>query len=371
MYNKIKILQHKEILKTIEVGKIETLAPVHVHLEVTEVCNFVCNFCAFHNPVKRADLPNFDFTGKRRLEFNRLLQLVDELAAAETQAIAFTGAGEQLLYPNLYKVLAKIRKNKIQFAVTSNLALPISDELIEELSHAQWIRWSLNAGQAETYQFLHNPKGNEPEKAFQLAQINARRLIAARQRNQTQLQLNASFVVSTDNKADIRQAAEIAQNAGVDGIAFRPDTSLERQEAQNAYVDETQQAISQTKNELETDQFKVHISETRLTDVMRFHDLKLICYYSNHTSYIAANGDVYPCCYTRSDVRYVIGNINQQDFRTLWASAHRQGFFKKLLLKKCPSCPYGETNEVLKYLYEGQKQADDLYVPAEKVDYFI
>ena len=75
------------------------------------------------------------------------------------------------------------------------------------------------------------------------------------------------------------------------------------------------------------------------------NDLKgVTCKYSNVSVYVAANFDVYPCCYTRIDKKYVIGNVSDQKFQDFWISNQRKSHPNSIDISKCPSCPHISAN---------------------------
>ena len=82
----------------------------------------------------------------------------------------------------------------------------------------------------------------------------------------------------------------------------------------------------------------------------------LSCLYSNISVYIAANFDVYPCCYTRIDKKYVIGNVDKQSFNSFWLNSDRKKNPEKIIVGKCPSCPHVTANlEIRDLLTENNK----------------
>jgi len=371
LYDDIRILQHRDQLERIEQGRWHQCAPLHVRLEPSEVCNFRCRFCWWHNLQKREGLPNFRFNGRTLLDRKRLLALLGELAALGTKAISFTGAGDPLMYPGMAEVLGKVCELGLAFGLTSNMAMPMDDELVEALVHARWLRWSMNAGTAATYLAVANPKAGGDARLFERLQENVRRIVAAAKRRPTPPDFNASYVVTDINQADVFEAARLAASLGVDSIAFRPDTPLERQTTANEYSAEVLALICTARERLQTDAFRVHSNLVRLEDVRRTNDPELLCFYSNHTVYVDARGDVYPCCYTRYDARYVIGNIMERGFREFWDHPDRHRFYMKLPQDGCPACGYGRINQALKPLYLGHKRTTDVAVLVDEKDFFI
>jgi len=247
----------------------------------------------------------------------------------------------------------------------------MEEVLANYLVQASWLRWSMNAGTLETYINTANPKGKKPDKAFKRVKSNIKRINTARKKLSHPVALNASYVVTSVNTADIFKAAKLAMELGVDTIAFRPDTPLERQPDANIYVEEVVRQINQAKEEFESDIFKVFSNLVRQDDVKKMNDPELLCFYSNHTVYIDARGDVYPCCYTRYDSRYVLGNIMNQPFKKFWINKERQEHYKSLAQDLCPACGYGRINSALKPLYLGRTTSKDIWVESELLDLFI
>lgn len=358
LYNNIRLLQHFEILQQIEQGHGPEAPPLHVRIEPTEACNFRCAFCYWHDPERKAYIKNIaNVTGYNRLPFDRLLTLIDELAEIGTQAISFTGSGDPLMYPKLGQILKRIHAQQIKAGVTSNLAMPLDDETIEALSQCTWIRWSMNAGTPEGFIKTHAPREKAPEKAFHRAIENVKRLVNLKTDRHLPVHLNASFVIFRTNERDIYAAAQLAKNLGLASIAFRPDQPPERISEELAYEKFVQELIQRSRQDFDSEHFNVFASSMRLEDAQKSGDPDLVCFYSNHTTHIAANGEVYPCCHTRHLKHFAMGNILNQPFKKFWQSKKRREFYKQLIFDKCPTCQYGTTNEVLKQLYLGKATA--------------
>lgn len=374
LYDEIRILQHRETLRVISDGTGPSSPPLHVRIEPTESCNFKCDFCIFHGEERSKSVANtIDFTGKRRLSLDRFLTLIDELAEIGTKAVSFTGAGDPMVYPDMGPVLERVRMRGMHAGVTSNLAMPINDFAIEQLAQVKWIRWSMNAGTQETYVQVHTIRKADGEKVFTRAQENVRRINAIRKQVAEPATFNASFVVSNINHGDILAGARLAASLGVDSIAFRPDIEAaeERKDSAAQYLRNVRSDIEKAATESNGSGLAIHVGEERLEDVRKLDDEDLVCFYANHSTYIAANGDVYPCCYTRQDKKYVIGNILSQSFREFWETKERREAYRRLNYNLCPSCPYGETNQVLSSLYSGAASVEQMHREVAKPDYFV
>jgi len=370
-YNTIPLFQHLNTLKMIEFGQGYRCAPIHVHLEPTELCNFRCDFCCWYNGNRRKAIPSARFTGKNIFRRQRLLKLIEELIQNGTMAFSFSGGGDPLLYPWMATILKAISENKKPFNITSNMAMNISDDLLDELTNAAWIRWHMNAGTSDTYLKIHNPIAINGHNIFERVLHNVREVNQFRLKNNLISNINATFIVSKSNNQDILPAVELAKELGVACISFRKDTPMHEHDSANHFSEKEERDILIAKEQFETDRFKVFINYDRLKAIQKSNDPELFCFYSNHSAYIAADGSVYPCYYTRLDARFAIGNVNHSDFQEIWNSKKRRENYKHLLLDQCPTCTDGSTIRALKSLYEGKIKCKDVFVQSAHPNYFI
>lgn len=347
-----KILDHKDLL--IKKNNFRTLK--HVRIEPTEVCNFQCAFCVTQDPLRKQKMINQGYdSGNRKLDFNRFLDLLDELKEVGVEAISFTAVGDPLVYPKIGKIFEKALNLNFKLGLTSNFAMKINDELIETLSKFSWLRWSMNGGSEDVYYKTNRPKGKLGLNAYHDVKKNINRIVNKIKTLNSNTKINASYVISEWNLNDTENAAKLAKELMIDSVFFRPDMELYNKRDNNLkkIMTNNDEIISKAKK-FDSKKFKVFIEYDRESDSLEVSDPDLKCFYSNHSIYIAANGDVYPCCYTRMWKKYAIDNINSTSFTDFWRGKHAEDNYKKLDTNECPTCPYIDVNKALKMIYDNK-----------------
>ena len=317
-----KILRNREELEKI-LNK-STPKPIHVTIDPIEICNQSCIFCYYHGR-KSNVMKNSSFNGKGIFPYDRLLTLIDELKEAGTEAIAFTGTGETLLYKNIYNIFQKIIDNGMEYGLTTNLSKNLTNSQINVLSKASWIRCSLNAGTSKTYKKIHRMD------CFNMVLDNIKALP----------NINISFAYLKENIDEIVEATKLAKRIGANSITFRPEMTFSGNKKEKGIDKRIDDART-----YESEHFKVY----KAYDYLSINE-DLLCYYSNHVAYIDAYGDVYPCCVTKFDKRYTYGNILNRNFKEFWYSKERKENYKKLDMKTCPPCTHHADNSILEMLY--------------------
>lgn len=325
-----RILRNREEIKRILDKKNST--PIHVEIDLIESCNLRCRFCYFHG--KKSNIyNNSTFNGHGIFPFNRLLELIHELKESGTKSISFTGSGETLLYSNIYHVFQEILNNRIEYGITSNLNARISDEDLDILSKASWIRCSLNSSTNKGYIKVHKPRSKNCDINNVLDNIG---LLP---------NINISYVIIKENIEEIVKTTELVKSLGANSISFRKAMTFDNKQLNDSVNAEINKEIAKAK-ELGTNVFKVYDTVKNLKSIN-----ELLCYYSNHSCYIDAHGDVYPCCIMKYDKKYKYGNILNMNFIKLWNSQKRKENYKTLNMKNCPPCTHFVDNSMLELLY--------------------
>ena len=337
---RIKAHSHKPRLLAIAAGAFPP--PVSVKIELTNVCNHDCHFCAYRRIVQAAKPAGM-------LEEQRVLDLVDELARGGVGGLMFTGGGEPLVHPACDRIFARCRERQIQHALITNgtLLSRISDEGIRGL---RWIRFSINAGSCEEYAAVHGASLQDWARVW----TNVAR--AADKAAFPALAVGISFVATARNKDSVRALVLRAKEHGADYVHVRPafegpHTELGRQldEAEREAIKRELDALV----ELETTTFRVYGVKRRFDEIASADRKHVHCRSTPLVSYVLPSGDVTICTLVRVTsfnpaVRDpFVGNLRHGRFFDLWGSDKHRKLIASLSRTGCTRCHFAEYNRVL------------------------
>ena len=103
-------------------------APIHIHLETTNICNFKCVYCPQSRPEE-----HFKILGKGKMPLDMYKKIIDKLTAAyKIEWLVLTRDGEPLAHPDLERFIAYGVQKGIKVAIGSNGSL-ITEERADAL----------------------------------------------------------------------------------------------------------------------------------------------------------------------------------------------------------------------------------------------
>jgi radical SAM protein with 4Fe4S-binding SPASM domain len=340
---KSNFFQNSTVANSIKEGNIETMLPIHIRIEPTEACNLSCKFCIWHSPDRKVEIENTVDLKNRIMSRNDMDTLIKSIVDLKIRAVSFTGSGDPLVNKYTPSMISHLASYGVRVGVTSNFSMNLKDEDIEKISQAAWIRWSQNSSSDTSFDLIHRPKSKTSN--YNNAKNNFLKIMSYRKMHGVFNGMNSSFVVHSDNEKYIVDAACDAIKMGVSEVIFRPDVKLIKDEnANNEYSDFAIKELKKAKKLLGS---VIDTGLDRTDEGSSVLDKNLKCYYAYASLYIAATGDIYPCCYTRIDKKYVYGNIFT-DGGMLNVINKRTKFLDELKVHNCPSCPYVETNMIAK-----------------------
>lgn len=109
----------KQRLQSLDDGVVR-LGPETVHLDITNACNTDCVTCWDHSPHLRA--PPDTAWKRRRADPAELRALVDDIESlGGLKAVIVSGMGEPFTHPQVYEILADLKRRGLHVTVITNL----------------------------------------------------------------------------------------------------------------------------------------------------------------------------------------------------------------------------------------------------------
>lgn len=280
-------------------GKIFPLdTPFNVILDVSEACNFKCNYCFRSEQNKECWGYAKD---SQIMKWELFIKAVEQMKGfpQEVKQISLSNHGEPLVNRRLSDMVKYIKSKgiKSKVAIHTNASL-LDESYVYELidSEIDRIVVSLQGLDGERYRITCGVK-IDYEKFY-----GNLRLLYEKKKKNTQIQIKIANTALEENE---------------DGKFFEMYEPI----ADRVFVE---QIVPIWKN------IKIDgISDSLQNKYGRIFKKQQCCPLIFHTIVIAPNGDVYPCTQLLSP--YIIGNINNITLVELWNSSMR----KELLYKQC------------------------------------
>jgi radical SAM protein with 4Fe4S-binding SPASM domain len=279
--------------------------PVAIDIEPNNTCNFKCAHCQVTYWDKKPAY--FD-----RDTFVRVLNQIPNLIKVKLQ-----GMGEPLLNKQLIPMLQAGEERGILMHFHTNGSMG-SVEKHQELVKLQrtHITYSIDGATAETFEKVR------PGSRFTKIVDNILNLTKLRNRG-SKLLLSAWTVVTQKNIHELPQIVQLSKKLGLDYIAIQPHLTNWGKAEMTDRTDGIQVTT-------ESDLFADKIAEARSIAAAEGIDLTINqsnrfskqhpCHWAWKSTYIAANGDVVPCCVVADADVVKMGNVFEQDFKEIWNS---------------------------------------------------
>ncbi len=303
-----KIFNHlgrvKELMET---G--DTL-PLVMEIDLTNTCIHKC--------------PNCHLSGNRfinsSLTFDFIKRVIDQTAPF-LKAVVFTGGGEPLCNLETTKAIKYAASKKLSVALISNGGLLDEEKARVIADCCEWVRISIDAYDKKDYAKIHGMDKKHLEKVWH----NVGLLVKAKKKSHKKCTVGVAYLVNKENCKNMIKFAEKAKKIGVDYCQFRP-FHYSKFNFLNS--------LSEVKK-IENDKFQIMASMQRIVKEEGDFDMCLGDYFR---TVLAADGHLYPCCFTRGRKEFRLGNLAKNDFISIWKSVRKKKIFKNKL--KTQNAPY-------------------------------
>jgi pyruvate-formate lyase-activating enzyme len=351
-----KALVHVDRLRRIARGDVPP--PVSVKLELTNVCNHDCHFCAYRRIVQ-------DPAIRDMLPTQIALDLVDDLAAGGVHGLMLTGGGEPLVHPGVADVIARCGERGLQVGLITNGTRlgRLSDAT---LSMLRWIRFSINAGDAATYASVHGTNAGAWAEVW--AQVGRAANLA--------IDVGVSIVVTARNYRGVVDLVRRAREHGARYAHVRPafegpHTQLERQlsgDEIDACLTAVEHAALEWDEGIPTPSgrgadFQVALVHRRFDEVANPSVRHIHCRATPLVAYVLPTGEVSICTMVRAPsfnprvVDPFLGSLHTQRFFDVWATPRHRELIAALSTSGCKRCHFAEYNRALELVADDRLHA--------------
>ena len=339
LYTKYKIFHFKDKIDSLPLEKDSILAPIHIRIKPTNICNHNCRYCAYRvdNLQLGKDMVERDFIPEEKM-----MEIIDDIREMGVKAVTFSGGGEPFCYPYLLKTAQKLVDSKIKFASLTNGARLMGEAAEIFAHHATWLRISIDGWDDESYSHYRDvPKGE-----FSKVMKNAENFKALGGK----CYLGFSLIVDRMNAFHVYDFIKMAKDIGVDSIKVSPcimsNSGRENNEYHKPIFNDVKKQIQDAKAVCQDETFEIFDAYHELDE--KFKKSYSWCPYLQILPVIGADQNIYPC----QDKAYnleegLIGSIKDQRFKEFWFK-NKEKFFKINPSLNCNHhCVANEKNKML------------------------
>jgi sulfatase maturation enzyme AslB (radical SAM superfamily) len=291
-------------------------APLVVDLDPTTLCDLACPECISSNVLHSGQFGR-----------DRMVELAGELARTSVRAVILIGGGEPLLHRSIPEIIDVLSGAGIELGLVTN-GTQIGRHLDRLADKLSWVRVSVDAGSAETYD-LFRPSRRKTS-VFPLIIENMSRL-AERKRGR----LGYSFLlmqrldpdgrVRESNYHEVYQAGELAKRIGCDYFEVKAMLDEHHYTVNQAaeHVAMVEDQLAQLRP-LEDDTFHILYSSNwsavrRGSDPVEPKEYAR-CAVTELRTTVTPNG-VFACPYHRGNPKARLGDVASTPFAKMWAEA--------------------------------------------------
>ena len=289
----------------------DDIYPIYLELGLSGNCNNRCIFCAF------------DFLKYKPayLSLDCIKKFISEIAKLGIKSILYSGEGEPLLNKDIVDIVNFTKKSGIDVAISTNGFLLDRKKSEEMLKYLTWIRFSLDAATDKTYSLIHGTDKND----FNVVINNIKEAVEIKNSNMLSSTIGVQFLLIPQNYEELLPLVFILENIGVDYLVVKSYCSHSLSGAPNKLNLNTTQLVA-LKTKLfkhKRENFRIIFRDNVIDGVGKDKPYDT-CLGLSFAAHIDARGDVYPCNAFIGRDRFILGNICEDSFKTIWKSNKRE-----------------------------------------------
>lgn len=333
-FGRLKALNHMEELKGLARGK--PVPPICLEIDPADGCNHACYFCYYGEAG----------TGGRTtksIERELMMNVIKEAADMGVKAVTFTGGGEPLLNKHTIDAIALTREVGMNAGLVTNGTLLRDVDIGVLVANCDFVRFSVDAGSAESYNQTHLPKS--PKYDFDCAMRNLDALAKRKHEAPRELTIGVGYLVDENNASEAPAMAERVRGMGVDYIQFRPLYFPDKPEWTAGWYSGL--SIVEDAQRFAAPGFDVFVIKDRANEIEIGERPYAKCLSHALIGIVGATGKIYFCSPYRGLDHAEIGDLHDSSFRDIWYGDRRMKLLDEINVQKCPNCRYQVQNTLL------------------------
>lgn len=287
--------------------------PLHAEVGITNRCNHKCVFCTL----------DWITHGKDDIDKEVMLRTIDEMANCGVKSIYFAGEGEPLLHKDIATFIIRSHNAGMKVSLSTNGSM-LTEELADQIvPYLSWIRFSVDAGQKETYGYIHGTNIKEFDKIMKNIQYTAQLA------KHFQIQVGVQLVLIYENLNEVLLLAAACRKIGVHNFQVKPCHNHPKSSYSPKLYEFSYKELDDKLKKLETEDFKVILrtkSMERLTEPRNYKS----CFGFSFYALIDARGNIIPCNLFYNEPEFYYGNLYQNSFEEIWFGQRRLEVISKI-----------------------------------------
>jgi len=308
-YNYLKLFHFYEKLEAVKKGILTP--PIHVRLKPTNICNHNCYYCSYRS--SNLSLGE-DMNIRDSLSYDKMVELINDLADMGIKAVTLSGGGEPLCYKYITELLERLYSVGIKVGINTNGSL-IKGNIAQIVAKTcSWVRISIDGWDNKSYSEYRSCGKDEYDNLMN----NIRNLSELT----TNCTVGANVIVDKKNYLFLEKLINDLRQAGISLVKVSECIVSNDGVTNNKYHEPIFKEVKRIINEL-IDRYK----DSDFSIVDKYHDLPLKfqkeyyrCLVVNFLVVIGADGVVYSCHDKAYTKKGTIGSIKKISFKELWQS---------------------------------------------------
>lgn len=338
-----KLLWHLDRVDDWQKGKL--VPPIYIEVSPVSLCNHRCIFCAIDF------VRGKDFRLDTKIFCNRL----KEMGRLGVRSVMFAGEGEPLLHKDLKTFLKTAKDSGMDVSLTTNGSLGDYKIWKELLPHLTWIRFSVDAGDADSYSKVHRVS----KSVFHKVIGSIKDAVEVKRDLGLDVTIGVQFLMIEENIKSLSKAMALFSGLGVDYFSLKPYSlhpqMMDKRDMRYTEhaIERIRQAVNKFRKSSKMDViFRDLATENYARKYRRFAHCRALPFWG----YISSKGDFYTCSVFIGDKRFAAGNIHAQNMRSIISGKARKNsisYASKSLgvAKECRvNCRMARVNEFLEFL---------------------